>query len=109
MPVLNWPPLSAPAWPPAGFGGRLEFADIRVLLLVLRDEYGFTQSAPTTAERTAYFNAARCDEGHQVTGRMIVSPSGTRYPFAICQNASHRQLLVLWGPDYCMGGKSGEE
>lgn len=112
MPVVNYPAPTAPPFPPPSFGGALFCADIKALLRVLR-EYGFTQSAPTAQEVSEYFNnTVRCDEGHQVTGRMLVAPEnhgGLRYPFAVCNNAAHRQLLVPWGPDYCMGGKSGEE
>ena len=103
MPVVNWPPATAPAW------GKIYFSDLRVMLRELQSE-GWTHAVPTTAERNTYFpNSVRCDEGHTVTGRMIISPAAVRYPFAICTNAAHRQLLVLWGPDFCMGGKSGEE
>jgi hypothetical protein len=29
---------------------------------------------------------------------MLVSSTGTRYPFAICNNAANRKVLVLWPP-----------
>lgn len=103
MPAVNYPPANAPAW--IGLG----CSDLRHLILVLRDEMGWTQAAPTATENNAIFKNARCDEGHAVVGRMFVSPEGVRYAFAVCNNAAHRQLLVPWGPDYCMGGKSGME
>jgi hypothetical protein len=74
---------------------------------VLR-EAGFTQSAPTQAEVNAFFKNARCDHGDAVIGRMLVSPGGVRYPFAACNNAGHRDLLVLW-PPYYAGFGSGVE
>lgn len=100
MPV-NWPPPSAPSWPPPEIGGTwFSTSDLATLvreLLLL----GFTQAAPTTAENTAYFTNARCDHNHQVTGRMLISPSGVRYPIAGCNNATHKDVLVLWPPYYC--------
>lgn len=73
-------------------------------------ELGFTRRNAKPAENQAYFNAARCDEGHQVNGIMVVSPDGLRaYPFCACKDITHKQLLVLWGPDYCMGSQSGSE
>lgn len=117
MPVQNWPPTGAPAWPPPEMSTTwLSASDISSLMAALeirvrgKPTEKFTTAVPTPSERTEFFNAARCDEGHQVTGRMLVNPSGTtRYPFAVCNNAAHRQLLVLWGPDYCMGSGSGLE
>lgn len=107
MPV-NWPPASAPAWPPVELGTDwISFSDIRVLVRNLL-ELGFTQAAPTAAERNLFFKNATCDHGDAVIGRMIVSPGGVRYPFAVCNNAAHRDLLVLWTPYYC-GWDSGRE
>lgn len=107
----NWPPATAPPWPPpeigTGPGAGLECSGLIVLIRHLR-ELGFTQAAPTAAERNAYFRDARCDEGHTVIGRMLVSPGGTRYPFAVCAEATHRDLLALWPPYYC-GWDSGRE
>ena len=69
----------------------------------------FTQEAPTASEVTAFFKNARCDHGHQAIGRMLVSPDGLRrYPFAVCNDGNHRDLLVLW-PPYYAGAKSGNE
>ena len=97
----NWPPVTAPVWPPPEIGTSFEAGDLRSLVEALR-EAGFTHAAPTSAERTAFFTSARCDHGHQVTGRMLVSPSGVRYPVAVCNNTTHRDVLVLW-PPYYMG------
>lgn len=96
----NWPPATAPTWPPpeletTGF----QSGDLRSLALLLL-ALGFTHEAPTSAENTAFFNAARCDHGDRVTGRMLISPSGVRYPVAACRGASHRDVLVLWPPYY---------
>jgi hypothetical protein len=44
-----------------------------------------------------------------VIGRMLVSPDGLRrYPFAVCNDPVHRDLLVLW-PPYYAGCGSGVE
>lgn len=105
---MNWPPATAPSWPPPEISPtQFETSDIKILTRILL-MVGFTQAAPTTAERTAFFTQARCDHGHQVTGRMIISPGGARYPFAICNDATHRDLLVLW-PPYYAGAGSGVE
>lgn len=104
----NWPPTTAPPWPPAELNiSWWSSGDIKNLVWELR-ELGFTQEAPTSAERTAFFNSAQCDHGHQVVGRMLVSPTGVRYPFAVCNNSGHRDLLVLW-PPYYQGYGSGVE
>jgi len=112
MPLTNWPPSSSlyPAWPPSELlASWFSTSDLRTLLFDLK-KLGFTQSAPTSAETNTFFRNVRCDEDHAVVGRMLVSPDGTRrYPFAACNNAAHRQLLVLWPPDYCMGAGSGIE
>lgn len=107
MPI-NWPPPTAPSWPPPELETDwFSTSDLRTLARTML-EYGFTQDAPTTAERNAYFVNARCDHGDTVIGRMLVSPSGTRYPFAVCTDAAHRDLLVLW-PPYYSGARSGIE
>lgn len=100
----NWPPATAPPWPPpeASTTG-ITTGDLRALALLLL-ELGFTHAAPTTAERVAFFNQARCDHGHSVVGRMLISPGGTRYPVAVCSDAAHRDVLVLWPPYYCGAG-----
>lgn len=102
MPVTNWPPAGI-TWPPPEYPNGVFWSNALDMIIDLRAA-GWTLRVPTTAERNLYFTSARCDEGHQVVGRMAVSPSDASYPFAICNNAAHRQLLVLWGPDYCMGG-----
>ena len=110
MPV-NWPPAAGtyPAWPPPEIGaGWLSCSDLRVLIQTLR-EYGFTQAVATTAERNLFFKNAACDHGDAVIGRMLVSPDGLRrYPFAVCNDPAHRDLLVLW-PPYYAGCGSGVE
>lgn len=76
---------------------------------------GFRRETPTSEENAAYFTGVRCDEGHLVTGTMIISPGGVRYPFAICNNSTHRTGLVLWivgytpqgQPTYDLGRQSG--
>jgi len=104
----NWPPPTAPAWPPSQISSAwFSTSDLRALLALLI-EAGFTQAAPTSGENTAFFSSARCDHNHAVIGRMLVSPSGVRYPFAVCNNAAHRDLLVLW-PPYYAGSLSGTE
>lgn len=100
----NWPPATAPSWPPAELGTTwLSTSDLRTLISVLQ-EAGFTQDAPTAAERNAFFKDARCDHGDAVVGRMLISPSGIRYPVAVCNDATHRDVLVLWPPYYCGAG-----
>lgn len=111
MPLVAWPPPSGnyPAWPPVECNvTRLEASDIVALISVLT-EFGFTRANPTAQENNLYFRGVRCDENHPTQGIMIVSPLGVRYPFAYCTGATHKQLLVLWGPDYCMGGGSAQE
>lgn len=102
----NWPPAGAPTWPPPEIG-PLQCSDLKSLILALR-EAGFAQAAPTAAENQAYFNNARCDHGDRVVGRMLISPGGARYPFAVCNDAGHRDLLVLW-PPYYAGFRAGLE
>ena len=110
MPI-NWPPApeTYPTWPPFEIQAEwLSCSDLHSLLFILQ-RAGFSQSAPTGAENTAFFSPARCDHNHQVIGRMLVSPDGLRrYPFAVCNNAGHRDLLVLW-PPYYAGWGSGQE
>ena len=100
MPI-NWPPTTAPSWPPPEISTTWFTAgDLRCLVSILL-EAGFTHAAPTTAERNLYFSSSvRCDHNHQVTGRMLISPGGVRYPVAICNDATHRDVLVLWPPHY---------
>jgi len=110
MPV-NWPPPSGtyPSWPPIELGAdAVSFYSLWMVGNTLR-KLGFTQEAPTPSENSLYFsNSVRCDENHQVIGRMLVSPDGLRrYPFAACVNAQHRDGLVLWPPYYAglQGGR----
>lgn len=100
----NWPPPAGtyPAWPPAEISETQATASNLRVLLDLLIAAGFTQAAPTSAEAAAFFSLARCDHGDRVVGRMLISPDGTRrYPFAVCNDNNHRDLLVLWPPYYC--------
>lgn len=107
MPLTNWPPISYPTWPPQELQtNSFEACDLITLIRELQHD-GFSLDTPTPTENNTYFKAVKCDEGHNIIGRMLVSPSGIRFPFAVCTNSSHRQLLVLWGPNYCMGAGSG--
>lgn len=109
MPVTNWPPASFPAWPPVEMGvSRFETSDVKTLISEL-ERFGFTRANPTSQENNLYFRGVRCDENDPCQGIMVVSPLGVRYPFAYCTGATHKQLLVLWGPEYCMGGGSAQE
>ncbi len=95
MPVA-WPPPTAPAWPPVGHSS-LEFSDLAAAEQFAA-EVGWTYRAPTSQEQRAYFRDARCDDGHQVTGAMLVTPRAA-YPFAVCLgSAFERVFLVLWPP-----------
>lgn len=106
----NWPPATAPPWPPPELGFQVfEASDFTTLQAMLGEIAGkisvlWRVATPTTAENTACFKDARCDHGHQVTGRILVSPLGVRYPFALCNNAAHRDFLVPWPPYYCGTG-----
>ena len=102
---MNWPPIGAPEWPPPEFAGGYQASDWKTALREFR-QAGFTHAAPTAQERSAFFNATRCGDNHEVIGRMLVSPDRLRrYPFAVC-NGSDRELLVLW-PPYTCGWLSG--
>lgn len=107
--ATNWPPIPGtyPAWPPPEFQtDRFEASDWVALLDYLRD-LGFTHAAPSAAERNTFFKNTACDDGHAVIGRMLVSPDGLRrYPFCMCNNGQHRELLVLW-PPYTCGSLTG--
>lgn len=102
MPVA-WPPPAAPKWPPPGYGGRLEFATLNDAQQFCV-ENGWTVRAATAKEQRDYFTNARCDDGHQVTGALLVTNTGAAYPFAVCLGpAGLRVFLVLWGPDFVWG------
>lgn len=97
----NWPPLNM-VWPPAGFT-RLEIWDVNQLTIEFED---WTTANPTVAERNTFFASVRCDEGHTVTGLVVVSPDSTRYPyFARCdvnhaRGPGHRAVFFPWPPYY---------
>jgi hypothetical protein len=101
MPI-NWPPSGTPSWPPEEISDVwFSTSNLRSLIDILL-ENEFTHEAPTGVENTQYFADARCDHGHPVIGRMIVSPDGLRrYPIAVCNSGVHRDVLVLWPPYYC--------
>ncbi len=105
----NWPPATAPTWPPPELGTNwFSSGNIKGLVYELQ-ALGFTLATPTSAENSAFFpTSVRCDHGDRVVGRILVSPSGVRYPFAICNAPAHRDLLVLW-PPYYAGFGSGIE
>ena len=109
--AVNWPPPegSYPTWPPPELETDwFSCSNLHVLVESLL-EHGFTQDAPTPQERNLFFRNAQCDDGHNVIGRMLVSPDGTRrYPFAVCNSPIDRELLVLW-PPYTAGWGSGIE
>jgi hypothetical protein len=84
---------------------RLEFSSMNALITGMA-VYGFTIATPTPAENNKYFRNASCDDGHNIQGRMAVSPLGVRYPFAICLDPQLREVLTLW-PPYSMGAYSG--
>jgi hypothetical protein len=109
MPLTNWPPTTYPTWPPVECNTtRLECSDVKTLINELTS-MGFIRANPTAQETQTWFKGVRCDEDHVCAGIIVVSPLGVRYPFAYCVGATHKQLLVLWGPDYCMGGGSALE
>ena len=101
MPI-NWPPATAPIWPPPELTTTGFSCSDWVVLIQELKSFGFTQAAPTGPEQSAFFNSARCDDNHSVIGRMLVNPSGViRYPFCVCNNGAHREMLVLWPPFTC--------
>jgi len=109
MALTNWPPApeTYPAWPPTEIHAAGVTCSDWAALVSLIAERGFTHAAPTGQETNLFFRDARCGDGHAVIGRMMVSPDGTkRWPFAVCNNSSDRELLVLW-PPYTCGWKSG--
>jgi hypothetical protein len=85
----NWPPAGIPAWPNIGASTY----DGTLALLV---ELGWSHRAPTSQERTAWFQPVRCGDGHTVVGRILVAPNGDRFPAALCSGA-HREALAPWG------------
>ena len=97
--LTNWPPTDAPPWIDATFGYW------RALVEFLQME-GWTYEAPTPAERNKWFRDARDGDDHKVNGIIVISPAGVRYPFAVCTDLSHLELLILW-PPYSAGTLSG--
>ncbi len=104
--ATNWPPVvgTYPPWPPPEINsGWLSYSDVQTAVRDLAD-FGFTRANPTADENNTFFKGVRCDEGHPCQGIMIVSLSGTRYPFAYCTGATHKSALVLWIVGYDNGG-----
>lgn len=95
MALTSWPPATAPTWPPPGYT-VLEFSTVADGQAWI-DNHGWTRRNPTNAEKTAYFNPARCNQGHTVNGVMFVSPTNVAYPFALC-TGTEQESLVLWPP-----------
>lgn len=97
--LTNWPPTDAPPWI------DLQTSDWRTLVAEMQ-ERGWTVDNPTGGERNKYFKDTLDSDGHSVRGIMVVSPGGARYPFAVCDDLSHLELLVLW-PPYTCGSLTG--
>ena len=107
MPI-NWPPASAPSWPPPEISPTwFSAADLAAFLRNMREKL-LTVSSPTPQEGRDYFDGVLCDHGHAVKGWIFVSPSEVRYPFAVCLDPIHRDVLVLWPPYYCGAGSANE-
>ncbi len=99
MPVA-WPPSTALPWPPSGYAGA-QVADLDALTELATDA-GWVVRAPTSQESRTFFRDARCDDGHSVTGVMLVTPTAV-YPFARCNGTTgQRVFLVLW-PGFVWG------
>ena len=99
MPPTNWPPAIMPQWPD-------NYASVwRALAQFMRDS-GWTIVLPTGGERHKYFEGVLDGDDHPVRGIMVVSNTGVRYPFAVCTDLAHLELLVPWFP-YIMGTLSG--
>lgn len=106
MPI-NWPPAGAPSWPPPEFEAvDFSASDLtRLMGYFAHQGLPLLTAAPTPDEHNQFFRDARCDEGHTVTGRMLII-GGVRYPVAVCDEPAHRDCLVQWPPYYC-GYQSG--
>lgn len=99
--ALNWPPPTAPVWPPAGYSG-LQFGSLEAAQ-AFAEAAEWTYRSPTNTENRTYFRDARCNEDHTLTGLMLVVDD-IAYPFARCNGpAGERTFMVLWGPDYVAG------
>lgn len=102
---LNWPPVGnvVPPFSASDWDALLSLAEELI-------EAGWTHRAPTGGENASIFNDARCDLGHIVTGRVLVSPGGQAYYFAACNTNHHEQvgqksraILLPWPPFYYNG------
>lgn len=101
MALTNWPPASAPPWPPPGYS-IFETSSIDDALRIV-EEIGWTWRNPTTAENNEFFNSVRCQLGHRVDGVMVTDtrPGGLVYPFARCRGPDS-EGMALWWP-YSLG------
>jgi len=98
----NWPPKTAPSWPPKELGGVYFSASNVTVLYQALEEAKFTSEPPTKEEFDLYFRTARCDHKHEVLGRMFISPDKKRrYPVAVCVDEKHEDVLVQFFPYYC--------
>lgn len=107
MPI-NWPPASAPPWPPPEISPTWFSCSCLLAFVQAMSEGPYLIAAPTPAEHNQFFRDARCDHGHTVTGRMAII-GGVRYPIAICDDSIHKDVLVLWPPYYCGAGSANYE
>lgn len=109
MALTNWPPTNFPEFPSSEWRSlQYQAANLRALIADMV-ERGWTRGNPTAQENQTWFKGVRCTHDDPCSGIILISPSGVRYPFAYCTGALHKELLVLWGPDYCMGGSSAIE
>lgn len=105
--ATNWPPTTGnyPSWPPEELGVHtLTFGNLKLGINHLT-KLGFTWRNATPQEVNANFRGVQCDEGHNVNVIFIVSPLGRLYPFAYCNSASHRSVLVPWIVGYDIDGQ----
>jgi len=103
----NWPPAGAAVSPFQASGW-----DALLRLMDRLTQQGWTNRAPTNQERNSIFVPVRCDEGHTVSGRVIVAPAalgGQVYYVALC-DVNHdpnvgksRAVLTCWPPFYYNG------
>ena len=102
--LTNWPPATMPVWTGPSF------SDWRELAFYIQSgqyESGWSiDFTPTGAERNQYFKDALDGDGHSVRGIIVVAPNGIRYPFAVCTDLTHLELLVPFVP-YSMGTLAG--
>lgn len=109
--MLNWPPdpQTYPEWPPRDWinADYQAFSCLRSMVNELQI-LGFTLERAKQPDEVIYsFKDVQCGQGHNVQGWMLVTPDGQqRFPFAVCVNATHQELMTLW-PPYSAGPQSG--